>query len=316
MKLPKIKISKKTITINGIKNCYGLAVDKKGNLFFPDFNLGLIYKVSKNFKYIKKLELKSKILKPHSIFFDKKENMYVTCMGLGYKKGKGSILIFSKRGKLLNKVGITEHGNKGLISPVSCYLDENKKKLYISEYGSNKILIYNNNVLESWIGKYDKKKDNKILNNSWKKKKNFLNLNLSSPHTLVFCPDKYFYIADTGNHRILKFNNKWKFSGSIGSNTNHFLNKSKIKKNFSKSLTEEKKNIFFNLPVDIKYRLKHLFVSDCNNNRIVKLNMKGEIVSFIKGFKNPYTFCFFKNFIYVADRGNNRIKILKLKKKT
>ena len=94
---------------------------------------------------------KGSFSKPHDVFFDQYQNMYVTQMGSGNKRGDGSICIFSKNLKLLKIINCSKN-NDGLIDPVMCYVDK-KKLLYISEYGNNKILIYKNDSCIDEIGK-------------------------------------------------------------------------------------------------------------------------------------------------------------------
>ncbi len=62
-----------------------------------------------------------------------------------------------------------------------------------------------------------------------------------------------------------------------------------------------------------------IFISDTGNNRIVVINEEGELVTIFgfggKGngqFKVPTDICFLKNKIYVVDKKNNRVQVLKL----
>jgi len=355
-----IPIKKKTIKITenenvthlyGFSSSYGVAVDKKDSIFIPDFNEGLIYKVDKyyencsilkNYKnslkeisFFEKLLLSTSLIKifkistsfrkPHDIYFDKDEKMYITQLGRGHRDGGGKVFMISKKNKLIKKIG-----KKDLVDPVMTYVDNNKH-LYISESGSNNILKYYKNTFSNFMQIKKKKKINKSKN----KTKKFIYDNLNGPHAFKIGPDGKYYIADTHNHRIVKYSKTRKFMGWIGK-----AKTGNINDNWSKRDQSIKGHELgaFNTPIDIFFKNKFMYVSDCYNNRIVKISMSGKSKSWLGkstiqkenkifwknkgnsipskdafGMHHPFGMKFFKDKLYIADKQNFRIKIIKSK---
>ena len=178
------------IHLTGFSFSYGVGVDKNGNIYIPDFEKGFIYEIENSYKrsFILKLDknflrkilffekilffsifkklfnFKNSLYKPHEIYFDKNDKMYITQMGLGNLKGKGKVSIFSKEKKLIKEIGINDRLKKGLIDPVMTYVNNNF--IYVTESGANKILRYKEDKLIDWIGK----DNDEYINNFTKKK--------------------------------------------------------------------------------------------------------------------------------------------------
>jgi DNA-binding beta-propeller fold protein YncE len=280
------------------------------------------------------LNLDNFFLKPHEVFFDHKKNMYISQLGRGHLKGGGRVDKFDTNGHLVYRFGKNFHNDFGFIGSVMSFVDKNDK-LYISEYQANKILCFQEKKFVGWIGKKDL--INKIIkNNSWNENMHSMIGNLKEPHAVRIGPDNKLYIVDTGNHRILKYEMNGKYLGWIGKNKNGDINNNWSKN--GKSISGSELGVF-NTPIDLKFFNNFFYVSDCFNNRILKFEISGkclgwigksnkdsnnklmwytddsQIPSFdINGFNRPYGIMFKNDKVYVADRRNHRVKIIKSQK--
>ena len=331
----------KEIIVDGFKRAYGLGVNEN-LILIPDFETGLIYQVNlKNkkskilyrdgnrLKYLNFLDrlkfnkIGKDIVQPHDIVIDKNLNIFISEMGPGRATGKGKITLFDKNLKLVDEIGIKMHANYGLISPVM--ISKNKDKFYVSEYGAHKILRFSSDFkFLDWIGKKGEI-DKKIKNNSWNLSKQFINVDLNSPHAIKIGPNNNLYIADTDNHRILRYSNSGEFRGWIGKNQNGEINNNW---NTDGVAVKGEELGAFNKPIDLVIYENFLYVSEIDNSRVVKIALDGKnhgILSLDKTNKtyywsisqknkihltNPYGLKIKDNIFYIADRGNNRIKII------
>jgi len=239
-------------------------------------------------------------------------------MGPGRKNGKGKILAFDKKFNLIKEIGLEMHNNFGLISPVM--INKLEEVFYISEFGSNKILRFNNNFeFIDRIGEIDQI-HSEIKNNSWLPSRHFININLTKPHAIKIGPDKNIYIVDTGNHRILRFGMDGNFKGWIGKRKNGEIND-----NWSKDGQSSKGDQLgaFNDPLDLVIKDNFIYLSEVENNRVVKLGLDGKIygllgtntnkfiwtkdVSMKIDLLNPFGLKIVDNTVYIANRGKNEI---------
>jgi len=352
----------KFLKIFHIKNfgvSYGVEVDKFGNIYIPEFSKGYIVKINSNFNNITLLKFKnnklqkasileifffnskinrffgifkSNFLKPHDIYIYKTK-MYITQMGLGYLLGGGKVDILNLKGELIKTIGLSLNDGKGMISPVMTCSDS-KSNSYISEYGGNRILVFDKSGnIKYWIG--NKNLNQNINNKEISKNNNLFNIKLKNPHSIKIGSDKNFYVVDSWNHRIIKFNKKGKFLGWIGKERSN-----KIKTNWNTSGKSKAGNELgaFNAPIDLVFYKKFMYITDCNNHRIVKINLNGKSVGWFGeseppsnkiwknenykskssnssfGFYNPYGMRIKDDTIYIADKNNFRIKIIRSKK--
>ena len=320
----------KEILLTGFDRSYGVGV-KNDLVFIPDFFSGLIYefdlknnksKILKSYKNklrnlslfekISKFRLKRSIFKPHDIFFDNELNMYISEMGDNKMNKNGKILVFDNNLNFNADINFIVSKNYELQNPIMIY--KKNDKYYITENNRNIILRFNKNYeFLDWIGE-ESELDN-----------NFININLLNPHAIKIGPRNEIYIVDTGNHRILRFSNEGKYEGWIGKKSNGSINESWQKDGVSKKGSELGA---FDSPCDLIVLDGYIYVSDTHNNRIMKINLDGKgigLLSFdeitrqyiwskeIKNkidLKHPFGIKIEKNRIFIADRGNNRIKIL------
>ena len=329
------------IIISGFRRAYGLGVGENF-ILIPDFETGLIYEVNleenetkilyrekDKLKYVsflqkfKKNKLGKEIVQPHDIIIDEKSNIYISEMGLGGGSGKGKISIFDNNFKLKKELGLEIHSNYGLISPVM--ISKIKDKYYVSEYGAHKILRFSEKYeYLDWIGQ-EKEIDKNIKNNSWKISKQFINVNLHSPHAIKMGPHNNLYIADTDNDRILRYSENGEYKGWIGKNEDGTINN-----NWSldgKSVSGKELGAF-NKPLDLVIKDDFLYISEVENSRIVKVGLDGHTYGWLAispstnyfewskdyfkkiDLEHPYGIKIENNIIYIADRRKNRIKII------
>ena len=221
-----------------------------------------------------------------NLYFDKDDNMYVTDMGIGDNKGEGLLYIFDPNLNLLEKIGLNFHYKKGLISPVmSSY---NKSKIFISEWGASKILIFNNEYkFLGWIGELDKI-TTQIKSDYWLKEKQILDINLNSPHAIKFDEYNNIYIVDSNNHRILKLSDNFEFQGFVGKYSQKVV-ESKWKRELQTTFSGDELGAF-DTPVGLEIYNNYIYVADCFNNRIIKMNLDGEFIGILSFDKRKNKF--------------------------
>lgn len=332
----KMKDESEVTIIKGYGVSYGVGVDNFKYIYIPSFNKGFIYKISPDLKKYEILDIKSnkllkisenkappyhkgELIQPHDITFDKMNNFYITEMGLGNGKLGGCVTKISKDGRVLARVGSDANDGKGLDGPTVSHPTDDGH-LYVSEWRTDKIIRYNKkNIIENIIG--TKNNDNKNLSDCLKK-----------PHALRLSLKKEIYIADTENHRVVKFDNFGKYIGWIGKKEDGTINKDWSAKGNSISGSEIGA---FNSIIDLEIFNNKIYVSEFGNHRITKINLTGESVGWLGessenidklswntsgqpvksdtliGLNNPFGLRIIDKILYIADKNNGRIKIIK-----
>ena len=340
-------------SISGFETSYGVGVNNSGDIFIPDFKLGYIFKIKKNLKDISVLDLKNEKLEPltfynkfiyltilkkiikkpgnfnriHDIYFDQQDNMHVIDMGIGNNKGQGLLYIFDKNLNLIKKLGVNSHYKKGLISPVMSSTDKNY--IYISEWGASKIIIYDKKfIYHGWLGSFDKI-TKEVKSDYWTKDKQISNLSLNSPHAIRFDEYNNIYIVDSNNNRIIKLSENFIYQGFIGK----YGDKNEVALGWKKENYQTFRGDdlgAFNTPVGLEIYKNFIYIADCFNDRIVKVNLDGVPVGILSlnkkenyyywsknnnekiDINNPYSISIFNNNLYIADKNNSKIQIISL----
>ena len=332
----KLKDGSEIIFIKGYGKSYGVSVDRYKNIYIPSFDKGFLYKILPNLKDYEIYDIKENelikisenespsykrggFIQPHDITFDNLNNLYVTEMGHGMGKLRGQVKKFSENNELIAKIGIDANNGNGLDGPTVSHFTEDGY-VYVSEWRANKILKYNKNYnVEKTFGKINDDKDN-------------LFDSLNKPHAVRMGPSKEIYIADTENHRIVKFDNFGKYIGWIGKKKDGTINNDWSKVGNSVSGCEIGA---FNAIIDLEIFNKKIYVSEYGNHRISKVdlngktlgwtgeslinkdklkwNMSGEAIKSdsLIGLNNPFGFRIVDKILYIADKNNGRIKIIK-----
>ena len=324
------------IIIKGYGVSYSVGLDVLKNIYIPSFDKGFLYKISPDLKRYEVFDKKkNKLIKisenkepayykggfiqPHDIIFDKMNNAYITELGYGYGKLGGCVTKISNDGKIVKRIGSDANNGRGLDGPTVSYLTEDEY-LYVSEWRANKIIKYNKNyIIEQIIG--IKNNDNKNLFDR-----------LNKPHALRVGLKKEIYVADTENHRIVKFDNSGKYIGWIGKRSNGLINNNWSAEGNSISGSEIGA---FNRIIDLELYKNKIYVSEFGNHRITKIDLSGISMGWVGesmenkddliwnvcgdpvksnsliGLHNPFGLRVVDKILYIADKNNGRIKIIK-----
>lgn len=336
----ELSFNEKEINISGFERSYGVAVNNN-LVLIPEFSSGLIYEINlKNNKtkilkrisnklvYLTETEqtnlsnIKNPIIRPHDIYFDNDRNMYISEMGNG-EKGGGKISVFDRKYNLIKEIGTEMYENFGMHNSIMIY--KNNNNFFITENGKNRILRFNKNYeFIDWIGKkndknFPEENETNLMD------KNLINIDLKNPHAVKIGPFDNIYIADTGNHRILRFGTNGEFKGWIGKREDGNINNSWQKKGVSIKGSELGA---FNAPNDMIITNNYIYVSETENDRIVRISLDGKNLGRISidknskkyfwsneninkiDLKHPFAIKIQDNVIFIADRRNNRIKII------
>jgi len=300
-------------------------------------------------KYSEIIKKRGKFDRPHYVTFDKNGNIVIIESGTSPKAdpespSAGTIKVYDlETGNFLKEYKTLEekafevnYPNDvfGWNFPVTLTYDKYGNS-YISEYRSHKITKFTEDKIVGWLGYKDNKEDQKKFYEEGKIVEDYKFGGMSHPHTLRVGPDKNIYIADTGNKRILKYSFDGKYIGWIGKREN-----GEIKNSWSKEGKAVAGNELgaFDAPNDINFlNDKQMMITDKSNSRIVLVNIDGKSEYWLGknkylikkdtgelwkkngtpipsndfiGFNHPYGFVIKKNDLYVADKNNNRIKII------
>jgi sugar lactone lactonase YvrE len=314
--------------ITGFSRAYSVGADIDGNIYIPDFLKNQIFLLKK----------KDKLKKLHSVF----EETFCHDPKLGARRfdsphsivvnDAGEFFITEMNGNRvshLDKFGrlVKHFGSDLLISPVSAYLEKDQH-LYVSSWSSG--MVYKFNMKGMCVGELGGGKDGWFL--SGKKKSGNGSGYLDHPHAARLGPDNNIYIVDQYNHRIVRYTYEGKFFGWTGARDDGSI---------SCGWCDDGKSISshelggFNNPIDLIFDLEgNMFITDCTNNRIVIMTIdgisRGVLMprrtrqehnlsdklpdNFCEKLNNPYGIVLVGDNLYVADRGNERIAVLKTPK--
>ena len=330
--------------IRGFGASYGIAYDAEKRVYIPDFKNGNYIRLSAPLAQHEAFDVDGDrvvgatigqensdgdrpIYRPHEVSFDDAGNTYVTCYGAGW------VAQLSPDGSVLRRIGEEENSGEGLIQPVTTHFAKDGF-LYVGEYGNARILRYTvGGELVGWLGAVDDGEPQRRFRTSGTPVVLSTAGALNNPHATRIDADGFLYVTDTANNRVVKYDADGGYMGWVGLRDDGRLNESWEAEG---QPAEGRQLGAFNGPLDIEIdSAGDLYVSDCRNDRIVKMKADGKSVAWLgkpeggasdeiwhtdgyaeKGtspleLHNPYGLRLDNDVIYIADKQNFRIQIVR-----
>lgn len=306
-------------TIDGLNRPFGILVGKDGGIYVCDFDSHRVLKYSANLSLVgwiggrddgKATDGWSKegsaisgsapgsFNKPHSIETSDDGWFYVT----DYANHR--VQVFDQDG-----IFISEFGADDLTAPASAYFASDGN-LYVSDYGADSVVVFT--------------KDGKFVRK--------IERGFNKPHMVRSGPSGDFYVADTWNHRILKFDSDWNSLGWIGAKADGLVTDGWTTGGVA---VQSGNPGGFNAPVSIDLDAGgNMLVSEYGNSRVQLFSSEGCFKGWMGGrqdgsatkgwetegraiqenylgaFFHPYDAKFGQGVIYVVDTHNNRIQVI------
>lgn len=282
---------------------------------------------------------------PHAVDFDGSGNLYITEYGnnriqklnsSGAAQGSFGILPNGqfKSGYTTDVTINTQHAS-GLMQGIATAYFATDGFMYLSDFdGHSVIRITPQGSFVGWIGL---RSDN-APSSGWQTDNTAITSSslggFKKPHATVVGADRSIFIADTHNHRIVRYSNEGKPIGWIGETQQNGLTKGWQVEGIAKQ-----SNLpgGFYAPTSINLdKNGDLIIADFGNHRVQKFSQSGEFLGWIgcnengentaawrkdggsksgsqKGcFTHPYDARVAGNFLYIADTHNSRIQIIDL----
>ncbi len=330
--------------ISGFGASYGIAYDSEKRVYIPDFKSGNYIRLSADLAQHEAFDVDGErvvdatigqesndgdrpIYRPHEVSFDNVGNAYVTCYGAGW------VAQISPDGSVFRRIGEEENSGEGLIQPVTTHFARDGF-LYVGEYGNARILRYSvDGELVGWLGAVDDGPAQNRFRTSGTPAVLSTPGALSYPHATRIDAHGFLYVTDTANNRVVKYDGDGGYVGWVGLRDDGRLNDSWEAEG---QPAEGRQLGAFNGPLDIEIdSAGDLYVSDCRNDRIVKMKSDGQAVAWLgkpeggtsdeiwhtdgnaeKGtgpleLHNPYGLRLDNDVIYIADKQNFRIQIVR-----
>ena len=332
--------------VTGFGASYGIAFDGEKRVYIPDFKDGNYIRLSPDLAQQQAFDVdgdtrvdatidqestnekaEKPIVRPHEVSFDDRGNTYVTCYGAGW------VAQITPAGSVLRRIGEEQNAGAGLTQPVTTHYARDGF-LYVGEYGNGRILRYTvDGELVGWLGAVDDGPAQSGFRTSGTPAELSTPGALNNPHATRIDADGFLYVTDTANNRVVKYDGDGGYVGWIGLRDDGRLNESW---EADGQPVEGRQLGAFNGPLDIEIDGSgNLYVSDCRNDRIVKVRPDGTSVAWMgkpdggaseeiwhtDGYAengtgplelhNPYGLRLDNDVIYIADKQNFRIQIVR-----
>ncbi len=150
--------------------------------------------------------------RPHDIVFDSKGFLYINDRELNnFQK-------FSPDGKFISQFGEKGEDIGQYLSPYSMVMDSNDM-IYVLDRGNDRVVkvATDGTAIGAWYS-YDGKMitDDDDIPNPEKTDKNVVTSKFSNPEAMAIDKKGNFYLTDTGNDRIIKFDKNFKYVSQFG----------------------------------------------------------------------------------------------------
>jgi DNA-binding beta-propeller fold protein YncE len=282
---------------------------------------------------------------PHSVDFDQDGNLYVG------EYFNNRVQKFSPAGVVVGSFGIlptgefkegfttdetvnTEHAS-GVMKGIATAYFGNDGYMYLTDYDGNAVVrITTDGKFSGWIGM----NSDQTTATSWQMSGTPIESSIvggfNKPHATVLDQDRNLYIADTWNHRILKYTAEGTFVGWIGERDNGTLTEGWEESGMAKQTSVPGG---FGAPTSINLdKNGDLIIAEYANHRIQKFGVDGKFQGWIgcdqsnqntglwrmDGFSqsgsepgcfmHPYDARAIGNRLFVADTHNDRVQIIDL----
>lgn len=329
------------VTVSGFARAYSIGVDTAGVIYVPDMPAHNVVVINPDFRVRGAFDIQAGrwqpvsvpgkrihrepphegLVAPHSVSFDIDGAMYVT----EFKGNRVSKI--SPDGALVARIG-----SGILVNPVVSYV-ETDGFLYVGSYGSDQIVRFTTmGEFQGWLGETTDKRIPSGWRVDGKPQRSSALGGLNRPHAARVGPDGSLYVVDTGNHRIVKYDGKGAFVGWTGVRADGGATDGWTREGAARASGELGG---FNAPIELEIdSAGMIYVTDCYNNRIVRLNADGRVTGWMgsrrggaknfqwhaegeaeasnepNGFNQPYGLRIRNSLLYVADTNNQRILII------
>lgn len=319
----------KVTVINGFAAPYGLQISQDGALFVIDSIANKIVWFDQFLQFKKTIE--GNLNFPHAVTIDQEGIILVA----DYRNGR--IVRFKKNGEFLDLFFDNPPSTElSLIGPVNVYVDD-MQNIWVTDYKANRIVKFKRDgTLVGWKGENDKGgiTDGFVTSGSAQESGTYGGFN--QPHMVATDQNGHIFVVDTGNHRVQKFATDGTFLGWIGARRDNDVTNGWSINGISVS-SEIPGG--FNRPTAIHWNNEDrlLIVTDTENNRIQKFSEDGLFAGWIGkqrggtvttgwemegtaesgeepgAFLSPFYAQLHDGLLYVADTGNRRIQIIKIR---
>lgn len=188
----------------------------------------------------------------------------------------GKVLIFNYLGKYISDF---HQEQKYLVKPAGIFIKSNR--IYVSDIGLHKVLVFDNSgKLQFSIG------SGKIGSS---------NNDLYYPNGVTVNADGQIYISDSMNNRVQIFSKEGKYLETIGGDESKLLNPRRV-------ALDSAENIYVASPLNSSIKVfdkDNLFLFEMNKDKKYSFKIPTDI--YIDGNDN----------IYIADKENNQVQVLK-----
>jgi len=297
--------------IPGFVRPFGLEFDALGRLYVADLGANAVHRFTPDLKFECTIGCAA-FHGPHSVGIDRAGYLYITEY---YGKRLQRISPDLKSSEILLQNGHLPFGWL-LQGPATGTVTSNDEIL-VSDFGSNSIQKFS--LQGEFLGWLGRRTDGEISEWDVEGEPNVSEQlgGLNRPHKVVSDSQGCLYVADTWNHRIVKYNQAGKALGSIG----YDKTTQTLTSNFKLSVTAEGSAIAGGLhsPTSLALCDEEAFFVVCEygNSRVQRFSLDGAFQSGFAGrsdgsqLHHPYDVKVHENQLFICDTDNSRILVVR-----